>query len=244
MDLAKLNFQVETEALKNALNLVQKLGDAVQELGADVQVLATADKNASAAALLQAKARRENAAAAKAEAAATQGTVKAKKAATEAVEGLTKASSASEKMLERQRTKEEILTRGTITLNNELINIGLGFTSTQAASLGMLKSIGATKSQVDEFVQSLRNVNSVSGPNPFDKVIGGISKLDRQLVEMRTSNDLAAKGFKLTADQSQLLARDLQALVGAYKIAKQAGREVTDEYVNRAIDVTSRRFAR
>jgi len=248
MDLSKIYFHVETKPLKDAVDLVEKLGNAVQALGQDVQVLATADKNASAAALMQAKARKENAQAAKIEAGALQQSAKASDAKATADQKVAVSSKAAasglgsvDKIIDKFQTKVEILATGGLRLNDSFIDLGRGLTASQAGLLAQIKQLGATETQFTALNAVINDYARITGQNPFDASANGLYRVDKQLKELIMSQDLANKGYGLTRDQVKLLTRDLEALAINYKTAglgadalKDAEARLTKEFVEKA----------
>lgn len=248
MDLAKINFQVETDSLKRAIDLVETLGAAVQSLGADVQVLAAADKNASAATLLQAKARRENATALKEEGKVAEANAKSANKVAESTNKLASAASTAEgkvsgveKVLSRWVDKLEIVRSGNLTTSQGLVELGNGFTASQASAFAMLKSMGATEDQLKSLSKTLKDYNNVTGVNPFDASANGLARLRKEIQELERVNELSQRGFNITRDEVRLLSRDISALEQNYKAAGlseealvTASAKLTSEFVQQA----------
>lgn len=208
MDLSSLTFHVETKPLQDAITLVSKLGDAVQELGKDVQVLAAADKNASAATLMQAKARKENAAAAKLESAAIQSTEKAKKASTTATDASTKAVKANVDMLQRQKDIFDFM--------------GQGFSKGQSSILATAKATGQLSTALEEVLQAQRRLQ---GGDPFDKSLGAVTRVKNEYAELRDQVRMTGAGVELMGKQYRELTR---SKLGLIEVMKSQGRSFSE----------------
>lgn len=246
MELSNLIFKVDTSQLEKAVKTIEQVGQATEDLAKNIQNLARAEKQSADASTASAKARQENAKATTAELKAAEAQTKAAEKAAKATKDLGKSAeetgsklSAAEKLVEKMNLRQQVLARGTIELNNEVVNLGRGFTSGQAAMIASLKQLGGGADMIRELATTLKQYNDITGVNPFDKAIGGMRKLTQEARELQLSSDLSAKGFALTKDQVQILARDLQALTSVYK---QNG--ASQDYVNRAIDVVTKRFIR
>lgn len=246
MELSNLIFKVDTSQLEKAVKTIEQVGQATEGLAKNIQNLSRAEKQAADASTASAKARQENAKATTAELKAAEAQASAAEKAAKATRDLGKSAeetgsklSAAEKLVEKMNLRQQVLARGTIELNNEVVNLGRGFTSGQAAMIASLKQLGGGADMIRELATTLKQYNDITGVNPFDKAIGGMRKLTQEARELQLSSDLSAKGFALTKDQVQILARDLQALTSVYK---QNG--ASQEYVNRAIDVVTKRFIR
>lgn len=246
MELSNLIFKVDTSQLEKAVKTIEQVGQATEDLAKNIQNLARAEKQSADASTASAKARQENAKATTAELKAAEAQANAAEKAAKATRDLGKSAeetgsklSAAEKLVEKMNLRQQVLARGTIELNNEVVNLGRGFTSGQAAMIASLKQLGGGADMIRELATTLKQYNDITGVNPFDKAIGGMRKLTQEARELQLSSDLSAKGFALTKDQVQILARDLQALTSVYK---QNG--ASQDYVNRAIDVVTKRFIR
>lgn len=231
MDLSTLVFRVETAQLKNAVDLVDKLGQAVNSLNNDVQSLAAADKNAAAAALLNAKARRENALAAKEEAKASQAAANAttsKAKAEETVEKVTRRSSEATKqnvdILQRQKDIFEFMTQG--------------FSKGQSSILATAKASGQLTEELKGVLNSMR---VLQGGDPFDKSLGAVTRISNEYRELKDELRMVGARVELTSQQYRELTR---AKLGIIAAAKETGasfsqvreriRSLNAEYIKQA----------
>ena len=143
----------------------------------------------------------------------------------------------TEKTIVQQNAKMAILRGQAIQLKDGVVELGQGFTQSQAKMLATLATLDATGSQLKELGNSFKDLNALSGVNPFDKVSSGIQKLAQDIRELKTVNDLQAKGFSLTSDQIKALSRDLE---GIRQTHREFGSSV--EVVNQALEEHTRRF--
>lgn len=230
LELAQLKFAVDTSELKTAVDLVKTLGDATRELGQDVSKLATADKNAAAASLMNAKARKENAQAAaqeakntKAAVAETSKKVKAEKeaadATTQRVQAENKAAEASTRSAKAAKSNTDMLQRQ----QDVLEFMTQGYTRGQARQMAMYKSTGALTDQLKEMGNVLQSQNRLIGGDPFDKSSSHIRKMQQEVTELTHGLKYLDQGMIGSSDQLRGFTRDSIRLVEA---AKSQGRSI------------------
>lgn len=218
-ELSSLIFQTETSKLKEAKAAIDDLAVSMRGLdkataeetkGAVETVKISAELARAKRDLVKAEDSLANATANAANNAKKRG--QAEQAAAQATEESTSKLSAAEKVHERIATKVELLRSGFINLTNESINLGKGFTTSQAAALANLKVLSASGDLIKEVAQEFKNLNAFSSAKPFDPTVAGLERLRKETQELIMVNEYMAKGFGLTKDQITALARDSEAL--------------------------------
>lgn len=218
-ELSSLIFQTETSKLKEAKAAIDDLAVSMRGLdkatteetkGAVETVKISAELVRAKRDLVKAEDSLANATANAANNAKKRG--QAEQAAAQATEESTSKLSAAEKVHERIATKVELLRSGFINLTNESINLGKGFTTSQAAALANLKVLSASGDLIKEVAQEFKNLNAFSSAKPFDPTVAGLERLRKETQELIMVNEYMAKGFGLTKDQITALARDSEAL--------------------------------
>lgn len=212
-----LKFSVETQELLSAKNALQSLAQAANDLNKNQ------DKAAQAADKLVS---------------ANEKVAESSKKAATATEDFSSSASKVGKGTESVEQRLARLKDQLGFLNGGMIESETGLTKMQAGLLASMKAIGATDSQLKEFVKTFDDLNKVAGANPFDQSLGGLKALENQLRELNLVNELTAKGYSLTSTQVVNLARDIERL---QQVNKQQGKDANagvDEleraYVNRA----------
>ncbi len=161
--------------------------------------------------------------------------------ATHKIEKLDDSMSKTEKTIIQQNAKMAILRGQVIQLKNEVLDLGEGYSQSQARMLANLATLDATGTQIKDLARSFRELNDITGNNPFDKSVGGIAKLKAEISELARVNDFMAKGLNLTRDEIVMLARDSAALTQIMKSQGSQTLEIaasvqnlTTEYVHLA----------
>lgn len=131
-----------------------------------------------------------------------------------------------ERSLERQAIKNKILRGEVVQLKDAQVSLDRAFTSGQAGQLATAKLSGATAEQFKKLAASFRDFNAISGTNPFDKTLGGITKLRSELQELNSVNGLMNNGFNVTREQARLLQRDLNSLAQTMQLAGKSQQEI------------------
>lgn len=187
MDLAELNFKVNTKELLDAVQTIDKVADAIKNLNtANSSSSNNSSSNSPVAQIV------------------TQ--------APKAVASTDRVNRA----LEKQAEKMKILRNETITVADGIVQLGDGFTNSQAGMLANLKLMNATESQMKALAASFMEYNKITGVNTFDKSAAGLEKLQKQLSEIQNVNKLSAEGFNLTREQLILLNRDIERVTQAF----------------------------
>lgn len=242
MELERLSFEVDTDALSIALSRVEKLASSVSDLTKVISDLEqqriesqrNETKLAKAEeATLRAKEKlretEEKLVAARQKAIdiqeqQKQSEEKAQKQSKETGESISEV----EKRLEKQRVVMKVLSGDTIAFADSLVQLNRGFTAGQASQLATLKLMGATSDQFKELAAGFEQINKLQGVNPFDKSAGNLNKMIKETSELKMVNDYLAKGLGLTKDQIIGLSRDIEAFNMVAKTAGLSEREMAD----------------
>lgn len=188
MDLAELNFKVNTKELLDAVQTIDKVADAIKNLN-------TANSGSS------------------------NNSSSSNSPVAQIVTQAPKAVASTDRVnraLEKQAEKMKILRNETITVADGVVQLGDGFTNSQAGMLANLKLMSATESQMKALAASFMEYNKITGVNTFDKSAAGLEKLQKQLSEIQNVNKLSAEGFNLTREQLILLNRDIERVTQAF----------------------------
>lgn len=191
MELSKLEFAVNTEALEKAVTSLGTVQKAMADVNNEQKTKAAADKAAVAAAKLLAKQTAETA----------KGMEDLSKGTDTADKGLSK--------LEKMLTKVKDTTSF---LREDVIKSETGFTTMQAGVMSLAKSLGASNDILNQFSVAFDNLNKVTGKNPFDSSIGGLRTMTNELRNLGEISKLTTAGFSITSTQVRLLSRDIEAL--------------------------------
>lgn len=242
MELERLSFEVDTDALSIALSRVEKLASSVSDLTKVISDLEqqriesqrNETKLAKAEeATLRAKEKlretEEKLVAARQKAIdiqeqQKQSEEKAQKQSKETGESISEV----EKRLEKQRVVMKVLSGDTIAFADSLVQLNRGFTAGQASQLATLKLMGATSDQFKELAAGFEQISKLQGVNPFDKSAGNLNKMIKETSELKMVNDYLAKGLGLTKDQIIGLSRDIEAFNMVAKTAGLSEREMAD----------------
>lgn len=145
--------------------------------------------------------------------------------ATHIVQKLDSTMSATEKTLIKQDAKMAILRGQSLQLADGIAKLGDGWTQSQAKQLANLAILDATKVQLEALARSLKEYNQITGTNPFDKSVGGVSKLRNEIAELQSVNHFMNRGLNLTKEEIQMLSRDSVALT---QVMKSQGASIGD----------------
>jgi hypothetical protein len=235
LQLESLVFDVNTDKLKLAKDSIDALAASMQNLNKVQQDEAKSAIAAEKVKQQEAKTAKEVANAKTDEAKAEEVLTKAKKGTAAATEESNQKQSAAEKIQGRVAAKVELLRSGIVSLGNETINLGKGFTTSQASMLANLKVMEATSDIIKNVANDFRNLNAISSAKPFDPTVAGLEKLRKEAQELTMVNEYMAKGFGLTKDQIMGLSRDIESLRQQYNLA---GKSTED--LNTAITKTEK----
>lgn len=189
MDLAELNFRVNTKELLDAVQTIDKVANAIKNLN-DANSASNASTNSDNSPVAHIV-----------------------KQAPKAVDSTDKVNRA----LEKQAEKMKILRNETITVTDGIVQLGDGFTNSQAGMLANLKLMNATESQMKALAASFVEYNKITGVNTFDKSAAGLEKLKKSIAETQNVTKLSAEGFSLTREQLILLSRDMERVTQAFQ---------------------------
>lgn len=189
MDLAELNFRVNTKELLDAVQTIDKVANAIKNLN-DANSASNASTNSDNSPVAHIV-----------------------KQAPKAVDSTDKVNRA----LEKQAEKMKILRNETITVADGIVQLGDGFTNSQAGMLANLKLMNATESQMKALAASFVEYNKITGVNTFDKSAAGLEKLKKSIAETQNVTKLSAEGFSLTREQLILLSRDMERVTQAFQ---------------------------
>lgn len=184
LELSTLQFNVNTDKLKEAHNLLQGLVPAIQGV-------ATASGKMAKD---------------------TTQTAKATEEVGKAAERTGKKLSVVERAAERQSLKNKILRGEVIQLVDAQVQLDKVFTSGQAGQLASLKLAGATADQYGKMASEIRDYNQMVGANKFDDSVNGLTKLRKEVQELTLVQKLQADGYQLTAKEIRDLSRDEKVL--------------------------------
>ena len=188
MDLAELNFKVNTKELLDAVQTIDKVATAIKNLNdANKASNASNDDTSPVAHIV--------------------------KQAPKAVDSTDRVNRA----LEKQAEKMKILRNETITVADGIVQLGDGFTNSQAGMLANLKLMDATENQMKALAASFMEYNRITGVNTFDKSAAGLEKLRKSIAETQNVTKLSAEGFNLTREQLILLSRDMERVTQAFQ---------------------------
>lgn len=188
MDLAELNFKVNTKELLDAVQTIDKVATAIKNLNdANKASNASNDDTSPVAHIV--------------------------KQAPKAVDSTDRVNRA----LEKQAEKMKILRNETITVADGIVQLGDGFTNSQAGMLANLKLMDATENQMKALAASFMEYNRITGVNTFDKSAAGLEKLRKAIAETQNVTKLSAEGFNLTREQLILLSRDMERVTQAFQ---------------------------
>jgi len=189
MDLAELNFRVNTKELLDAVQTIDKVANAIKNLN-DANSASNASTNSDNSPVAHIV-----------------------KQAPKAVDSTDRVNRA----LEKQAEKMKILRNETITVADGVVQLGDGFTNSQAGMLANLKLMNATENQMKSLAASFAEYNKITGVNTFDKSAAGLEKLKKSIAETQNVTKLSAEGFNLTREQLILLSRDMERVTQAFQ---------------------------
>ena len=269
MDLDSINFKVKTDELQGAIALVGKVTEAVSGLTeavtkqtaakvagskANAEELASLKEQAKLKGV-EADAAKKSAQAAEAESKAKVAKIREEKELTKAVKGTTEASSAMtnemsavDRMIAKQVTGTQLLRGELVQTADGATKLGDGFTKSQSGMLANMQLMGATTAQLKEMAGSYREVNRITGINTFDNSASGLSKMNKEISELRRVLDLQAKGTLLTKNEVIDYTREMEKLSQTQKsqgfsaewlISKQE--QLTEKYNRSAIELNKLR---
>jgi phage-related minor tail protein len=189
LDLDAIRFTVDTTELLDA-------DKALEQIGVSAEAMAKRVSNAQT----------KTASSSKQVADATEAVVQADNKATEAKKN-------SVTMLDKQLMSMKILRGETIDLGESIINMGAGFTKSQSNQLAFMALSGKTSDELSKMANSFKEFANISGVNPFDKATSGITKMVRELNELKDVEKLARQEMSMTRDELINYMRDKQRLL-------------------------------
>lgn len=232
--LESLVFEVQTEKLLAAKKAIDDLSGAMQNLN---KVQQEETKSAVEQVKIDTELTRAKRDLVKAEeslAKAVKGSEDSakKRAAAEsavgaAVEESSAKMSAAEKINSNLSNKVELLRSGILNLASGTLELGRGFTTSQAAVLASLSTMGAAGDLIQNVAKNFKDLNAFSSAKPFDPTVAGLERLRKEAQELTLVNEYMSKGLGLTKDQVISLSRDAEALRQQFSQASKSEAELS-----------------
>ncbi len=120
-----------------------------------------------------------------------------------ATEKVNKAAKEQQTILERQKAILDFMTQG--------------MSKGQATTLAYAQATGAATQELKELTDVLQTQRRLSGTDPFDASVSGLTVLRNRLTEVREANRLYTAGIQLTREQTRELARDKERIIERLK---------------------------
>lgn len=230
MNLSEIKFTVETGALDSAIDKIAQLKASVgtlKETAATRKDSLTVQREEIKTAKEQERLERERLKTIEQGIKTSKAQASASKASGDAVEDTSEKMSAATKAVEKQVLSMKVLRAETWATTEGIINLGEGFTKSQANSLANLKLTGATSEQLMMMAHSYQELNRIMGINTFDNSASGLAKMTKQLRELEAIEKLVGAGFSLTKDQIIEFVRENERTIQQFKSEGRTTEELT-----------------
>lgn len=244
LDLAKLVFQVDTTQLDEAVQKLDKIGGAVQNVNKPLndmgkageqaskgtkKVVSEADKVVNALQNVIIKQDLVNQGFSKSEAGQLANVVKVfGQSSVEfemmktALVNMRPAVANVKKEVNEVAVAADRTTRAFMTMEERQKSITQfmtqGFSRGQAAILTTAKAAGAAADELGRIGTELQTQRKLQGGDPFDKSLSGLTSLKNRLTELREATRQYNAGMQLTREQTRELARDKERIIEKLKL--------------------------
>lgn len=230
MNLSEIKFTVDTGALDSAIGKIAQLKASVgtlKETAATRKDSLTVQREEIKTAKEQERLERERLKTLEQGIKTSKAQASASKASGDAVEDTSEKMSAATKAVEKQVLSMKVLRAETWATTEGIINLGEGFTKSQANSLANLKLTGATSEQLMMMAHSYQELNRIMGINAFDNSASGLAKMTKQLRELEAIEKLVGAGFSLTKDQIIEFVRENERTIQQFKSEGRTTEDLT-----------------